>query len=92
MLCWNLTIERCRVQHRSQQSPLTHRLCKSQYSVHVQEQRFTEAERLTEEARRSAREAHLKAEEALSKVCTSTALPCKAQVGLLLPGSKSVIA
>ena len=65
-------------EHMTQQAvPLTHRLCKSQYLVHVQEQRFTEAERLTEEARRAAREAHLKAEEALSKVCTMTALPAR---------------
>ena len=61
----------------SRAESLTHRLCESQYSVHVQEQRFTEAERLTEEARRAAREAHLKAEEALSKVCTKSALPAR---------------
>ena len=57
-----------------QAESLIHRLCESRCLVYVQEQRFTEAERLTEEARRAARKAHLKAEEALSKVCTKTVL------------------
>ena len=58
----------------------------------MQEQRFTEAERLTEEARRAAREAHLKAEEALSKVRTKMVLPATAKLRLMLPPSKCVTA
>ena len=58
----------------SRAESLTHRLCESHCLVRMQEQRFTEAERLTDEARRAAREAHLKAEEALSKVCIKPAL------------------
>ena len=57
-----------------QAQSLTHGLCESRCLIYVQEQRFTEAERLTEEARRAARKAHLKAKEALSKVCTKTVL------------------